>query len=61
MDRKALTWVDFCVLALAVGTAFGKMTYEAFLQRLTMGVTTTSTSSHTVTTDTTANSEGDRG
>lgn len=31
-------WVDFAILALAVATAFGKMTYTAFLQRLTIGV-----------------------
>jgi len=36
--KLALTWIDFSILVLAVGTAFGKMTYEAFLKRLTLGV-----------------------
>lgn len=49
MDRKALSWVDFCVLALAVATAFGKLSYDAFLQRLTMGITSTSSTTTTTT------------
>jgi hypothetical protein len=48
-DGKPLSWTDFCVLALAVGTAFGKMTYEAFLQRMTIAVghTSSTTTTHT--------------
>lgn len=38
VQGHTLDWVDFAVLALAVAAAFGKLTYQAFLQRLTIGV-----------------------
>lgn len=60
IHAKQLSWVDFCVLALSVATAFGRWTYEAFLKRLTMGVNTSSSSTTTTTaTEVTAsNTEG---
>lgn len=55
----SLSWVDFCVLVLAVGTAFGKMGYEAFLRRITLGVGSSSSTTTTRTEETHAtNTEG---
>ena len=49
VNKHRLDWIDLCILVLAAGVAFGKMTYEAFLQRLTMGIGTRSTSTTTTT------------
>lgn len=34
VHEHGLTWVDFWLIIAAIGTAFGKMTFEAVLQRI---------------------------
>lgn len=34
LHEKSLSWVDFWTLVLSTATAFGKMAFQAFLQRI---------------------------
>jgi len=40
---KPLAWVDFWLIVAAIGTAFGKMTFEAFLRRIGLKASTQDT------------------